>query len=91
MKYVYASVLSAIVLIVGLAMLIPGCIYTIIPLIIIGGLICVYIIIIAGWLFGNEIPKYKVHAPGYYDIWFENQASDLGQKYFGTKYEETIE
>lgn len=81
-KYVFSSILSLVVLIVGLALFIPGCIKLIIPLIVIGAFIIAYIGIIFIWLVAKEIPQYKEFTPMYDDIWFEKQASAFGEKYY---------
>lgn len=46
------------------------------------GLIFIYDLIILIWLLKIEIPKYKNSKPDYDDIWFEGQATRLGEKYF---------
>ena len=82
-KYIFCSVFLAILLIVGLAFLIPGFIFMVIWAIVIGAVIISYMICLACWLFIKELPQYANGKNiGYYDIWFERQASDLGQKYF---------
>ena len=34
------------------------------------------------WLYGIEVPKYKDGPVDYFSAWFEQNASDLGQKYY---------
>lgn len=82
-KYIFCSILLLIFLIIGLAFLLPGIIINILWLIIIGSIIIAYVLCLAGWLFIKELPQYVNNANvGYYDIWFERQASNLGRKYF---------
>ena len=82
-KYIFAAIWTLVVVVIGLAFLIPGSIFIAIWAIVIGALIIAYAICIACWLFIKEIPQYVNNANvGYYTIWFERQASDLGQKYF---------
>lgn len=82
-KYIFCSILLSIFLIIGLAFLIPGAITVTIWSIVIGSIIVAYTICLACWLFIKELPQYANNANvGYYDIWFERQANQLGQKYF---------
>lgn len=89
-KYIYSSILSLILLILGVGLIIPGCIFTLIPLIVVGNLIVLYFICIFSWLFFIELPKYgdsgNVGKDGKYveydSIWFEGQATRLGAKVY---------
>ena len=45
-------------------------------------LMIVYDLIILLWLLFIEIPKYEIKAPDYDAIWFEGQATELGERYF---------
>ena len=78
-KRIYAAILTACLALVGVGlMLIPLLAFDIF-----GCLLIMYTIILAVWLFFVEIPQYDVgkKAPGYYDIWFERQASNLGKEF----------
>lgn len=81
-KYIFCIILTIIATIIGCSLLIPGIILTNVWLLIIGSLVLAYTICIACWLFIKELPQYKDKNVGYYDIWFEGQASQLGHKYF---------
>ena len=80
-KYIYTSVLSAILLIISaVLMALGGLVIWLFP---IGLVLALYTLIIATWLFVREIPKYKSGKYVYYDsIWFEGQATNWGKKYF---------
>ena len=81
-RYIFVSILAVICLLLASAFLVPGIILVNIPLIVIGSLIVLYLIIMAIWLYGIEVPKYKDGPVDYYSAWFEQNASDLGQKYY---------
>ena len=82
-KYVFCSVFLAILTLIGLAFLIPGCIVPAIWAIVIGAIILSYAICLACWLFIKELPQYKNgNYVDYYSIWFENWAYEIGEKYF---------
>ena len=44
--------------------------------------VLLYDVIMLLWLLFIEIPKYEVKYPSYDSIWFEGQATRLGEKYF---------
>lgn len=89
-KIIYSLILNLILLGLILGCLIPGWIFTIIPLIIIGNLIALYFVCIFSWLFFVELPKYGEKGDygkddkyvDYDSIWFEGQATRLGKKYY---------
>ena len=81
-KYLFCIILTSIMAIIGCSLLIPGIILTNLWLLIIGSLVLAYTICIACWLFIKELPQYKDKNVGYYDIWFERQASAFGDRYF---------
>ena len=88
-KYIFCSILLSLFLLIGLAFLIPGAITFTIWSIVIGSIIVAYTICLTCWLFIKELPQYINNANvGYYDIWFEGQASQLGHKYFENDEEE---
>ena len=82
-KYTFCIILMVILAAIGLAFLIPGSVFIEVWAIVIGALIVAYTICLTCWLFIKELPQYDDDANvSYYSIWFEGQASRLGQKYF---------
>lgn len=89
-KIIYSTIISLIFLIIGAGCFVPGIIFDILWLIIIGGLILIYFIFIFSWLFFSELPQYgdkgnysKENKYVDYDsAWFEGQASSLGAKIY---------
>ena len=81
-RYVFASIVSILIILIGVALIVPGFVFTLIPLIVIGDLISIYGITLFCWLIILEIPKYKEHNPDYDSIHFEEGASRIGATLF---------
>lgn len=81
-KYIYTSILCIVICIIGIGLITLGYFFCK-ALIWIGTGITIYGIIIFMWLVIREIPKYANNAYVPYDgIWFEAQATRLGEKNF---------
>lgn len=89
-KVIYSLLLLLVILIISLGFLVPGWLFALIPLIVIGNLIVLYFICLLSWLLFIELPQYgpkgNFDKDGKYidydSIWFENQASKLGAKIY---------
>lgn len=81
-KWGFVATLLSICALVTAAILSAGITYNILALIIVGGIIGGYTLLLAAWLIAFELPKYKDRNPDYDSIWFENSATKLGEKYF---------
>lgn len=81
-RYIFCAIVTAVLAVIGIALLVPGNVLTIVWLIVVGAFILMYAICLAFWLFIKELPQYKDKNVGYYDIWFERQASAFGDRYF---------
>lgn len=82
-KYIYAGILGGVTILISLILLIPGAIFNNVALIILGGLLLIYCVIITVWLLFAELPQYFDGAkPSYDSIWFESWATKLGKKYY---------
>ena len=77
-KYQLSGIIVGIALELGLLFILFAVIFSILTLYIIGFAIIGYTIIIALWLFLSEIKKMGNEEYGYYDIWFERDASHYG-------------
>jgi fatty acid desaturase len=55
-----------------------GFIFSLLFLVIISSLLCVYCIILCSWLYFKELPDYEQKKTKYDDVWFEGQATQLG-------------
>jgi anaerobic C4-dicarboxylate transporter len=55
-----------------------GFIFSLLFLVIISSLLCVYCIILCSWLYFKELPDYEQKKTKYDDVWFEGQATELG-------------
>lgn len=77
-KYIYSAILMACIALIGVGLMFVPAIG-----LVFGSLVIIYAIILAVWLFFVEIPQYAEgkKKPGYYDIWFERQASDVGKEF----------
>ena len=84
---IYDTIISLILIIIGVGVLIPGVIFNILPLLITGGLLMTYIVTVIIWLVFIETPKYKgTPWPDYnYGVWFERTATEWGEKLFPEK------
>lgn len=79
-KYIYATILSSSIIILGGGLAVIGN-FVATWLLIIGMLIFLYGVIIASWLLNAEVPQYESGKyVDYDDIWFEGQATKWGEK-----------
>ena len=79
-KYIYATILSSSIIILGGGLAVIGN-FVATWLLIIGMLIFLYGVIIASWLLNAEVPQYESDKyVDYDDIWFEGQATKWGEK-----------
>lgn len=74
----FMTIVVSVAALVGLVLAALGVAFHIITLIVIGTLIVVYAICIFIWLYASEIDKMDNPSYGYYDIWFERDASKYG-------------
>lgn len=74
----FMTIVVSVAALVGLVLVALGVAFHIITLIVIGTLIVVYAICIFIWLYASEIDKMDNPSYGYYDIWFERDASKYG-------------
>ena len=74
----FMTIVVSVASLVGLVLVALGVAFHIITLIVIGTLIVVYAICIFIWLYASEIDKMDNPSYGYYDIWFERDASKYG-------------
>lgn len=80
-KYIYATLLSASIMILGGGLIVIGN-FVATWLLIIGLLSFLYGVIIASWLLNVEVPQYRSGKyVAYDDIWFESQATNWGEKF----------
>lgn len=86
-KYIYTSIVTGVVTLVGLAGIVLSAtvLDSFISMVVFIFVTC-YGCMIFSWAFDQEIPLYNPNLttapPKYDDIWFEGQASSLGEKYF---------
>ena len=86
-KYIYSFLVTGIVILIGLTfVLLDIFLFKTLIILIIAALLSIYGCILLQWSTETEVPLYDPRLvsspPGYYDIWFEKQASNLGKKYF---------
>lgn len=79
-RSIFSSVVVSITIIAGTGIVMLGVLFNVLVLIIIGALIIGYVACIFLWLFCREIKKMDDPNYDYYDIWFENDASNYGMK-----------
>lgn len=81
-KKKFSACILGIFILIGIMILCLGILLNNIALCIISDAILIYGLIIFIWLMCKEIPQYENGAPDYLDIWFEGNASNLGEKYY---------
>ena len=81
-KQKFAKILFAIVAAFGLLLCLIPIFTQVYWLFILPVFVLVYDTIILLWLLLIEIPKYETKYPDYDSIWFEGQATKLGERYF---------
>ena len=81
---IYDAIVSLFLLIISTGVFIPGVIFNILALLIIGSLLLIYIVGLLIWLLFIETPKYKCTPwPDYNQgVWFERTATEWGKKLF---------
>ena len=85
-KYIFATIVSLCLVGISLSIQLIGIINDILPMIIVGGILLIYCVIIFNWLFFKEIPQYTENSqPKYDDIWFEGCASKWGTNTYPNK------
>lgn len=83
-RYIFGSILSAVIGIIGLVGIILGAVFNLLFLIIIGGIFFAYAIFLVIWLMVFEIPKYTGYVD-YYSAWFESGTHKFGASYIGAQ------
>ena len=78
-KQSFAIFIGSIVLIVLAALFSISLAFSIVWLNILTTVLILYFIAIESWMLGTEIPKYEKGLVRYDDVWFEGQATKLGQ------------
>ena len=83
-KYIFAGCITGIIILIGLIFwLLSMLVFNSLIGVIISGLITIYGTILFNWSIFFELSLYKDNLmPTYDSIWFEGQASRLGEKYF---------
>ena len=81
---IYDAILAGALVLISAGILVPGIVFNILALIIVGGSFAVYVIALLIWLAFIETPKYKnTPWPDYdYGVWFERTATEWGKKLF---------
>ena len=81
-KWVFGTVLTAILLSIGVVAYVMGAIFNIISLIVVSAVYILYIALLMDWLVLIETPRYKNLYLKYDDVWFERTATEWGKKAF---------
>lgn len=82
----FTWIVAVIGIIVTVALVVVGYACSILWLAIIGIVLLIYVVALAVWAIGIEIPKYKNGFTLYDSIWIEGYATEQGNKYFGYKW-----
>lgn len=77
-RRIFIFLLFTIVITVCVILTTLGFVFSSLFLVIISSLLCVYCIILCSWLFFKELPDYEQKKTKYDDVWFEGQATQLG-------------
>lgn len=90
-RRVYVVLLGLILLVVTISILVIGLMHTATWLIILAILLTIYVLVLCGWLWFIEIPKFKNgKRPAYDSAWFEKDASNRGTNFIKKFYPNII-